>query len=299
MDKAIPQELKELITTLNIFEKMYEKIRLVDPLNKTPINYSNNTLEKTDTKCYSIWNRCNTCDNCISMRAFYENDTFVKMEYTKDKVYLITAVPITIGEKRLVIEMLKDVTNSMMISDTDNKKIIEVRSIINDANQAAVKDSLTALFNRRFINERLPADIVKSLVSHQPLTIIFTDIDYFKKVNDAYGHMAGDFVLKSFSEELLYCTRKETDWVSRYGGEEFLICLPNTNIQAANNIAERMRKNIERKILDYKGTEIKITASFGVCSIDEIEDKTMESLIELADKKLYKAKASGRNMVIV
>lgn len=299
MNKATPQEIQELVANLNIFEKMYEKIRIVDPLDKTIVNINKNVSHNININCYTIWNRCNACDNCISMRAFYENDTFVKMEYTNSAVYMITAVPIKLGEKKLVIEMLKDITNSMIIGEADDKKIIEVRSIVNNANQAAVKDSLTALYNRRFINERLPVDIVKSCAMCQPLSIIFTDIDHFKRINDNYGHMAGDYILKNFAEELSYCIRKENDWVSRYGGEEFLICLPNTNVQAASEIAERMRKNIEEKTFNYKGLEIKITASFGVCSVDEADEKTLESLIELADKKLYKAKTSGRNKVIV
>ncbi len=123
------------------------------------------------------------------------------------------------------------------------------------------------------------------------------DIDFFKIVNDTYGHLAGDEVLKSFADTLSGGLKRESDWVSRFGGEEFLVCLPGAGIQRASEVAEKLRKAIESKEILFNGNRINITASFGVCSIKPIQGSKIESFIECADKMLYAAKNNGRNRV--
>lgn len=291
------ENLQDLIEKLNIVEKMYDEIRLVDPVKKKVMNFNDNFIEEKDEKCYSCWEEEKICDNCISMRAYKENNSFVKMEYSFNKVFMINAIPVIIDNKRYIIEMIKDVTNSMFIGMENEEKMIEVSSLIKNTNLIAIKDGLTNVFNRRYLDERLPSDIVKNYINNQPLSIIFTDIDFFKKVNDNYGHQAGDQILKDFSSELLSNIRSEGDWVARYGGEEFIICLSNTSLETAERISERIREKTEKSIFKYNNIEISITASFGISSTSELKNPSMEELIEIADKKLYFSKNNGRNKV--
>jgi diguanylate cyclase (GGDEF)-like protein len=123
-----------------------------------------------------------------------------------------------------------------------------------------------------------------------------TDIDYFKKVNDTYGHLAGDQVLIYFAQLLKKCIRAY-DLLGRYGGEEFVILLPETDNQLAVMIAERLRTFTEKTVLPVKSHKISITASFGVSSNNRDSELPLEAILHRADQALYKSKQDGRNKV--
>lgn len=294
------KEVQEVLDKLVIFEKMYDHIRLVDPIIKKVINYSNNTMSELADKCFDFWEKNKICDNCISIRAFNENKTFVKTEYTTNKIYMLMAVPVELSNRRIVIELFKDTTDSMVYinENTENTESnSEIYAMIDSMNNLLLKDTLTGIYNRRYINEKLPVDFINAALSDQSLSIIIVDIDFFKKVNDTYGHLTGDFALKSFADTLSGCIKRKNDWISRYGGEEFLICLPGAELEMAIKTAEYMRRTIENKVILSGEHTIKITASFGVCSIKPIVDGNVMNFIECADKKLYVAKHNGRNRV--
>ena len=291
------KEVQEVLDKLVIFERMYDHIRLVDPIIKKVINYSNNTVTELAVKCFDFWEKNKICDNCISIRAFNENKTFVKIEYTPNKIYMVMAIPIELSNRRIVIELLKDTTDSMVYGNENNENNSHIYAMIDSMNNLLLKDTLTGIYNRRYINEKLPVDFINAALSEQSLSIIIVDIDFFKKVNDTYGHLTGDFTLKSFADTLSGCIKRKSDWVSRYGGEEFLICLPGAELEMAIEIAEDIRKTVENNVILRGEHTIKITASFGVCSIKPIVDGSVENFIECADKKLYVAKNNGRNRV--
>ncbi len=159
----------------------------------------------------------------------------------------------------------------------------------------SITDNLTQIPNRRGISEYLTQEKLRHRLS-EPISIILADIDLFKKVNDTYGHLAGDKVLCQIGETIKISLREE-DKVGRYGGEEFLIILPNTNLESARYVAERCRLNIESDpILIQTKESIWVTASFGVyCSTEENED--ILEMIDGADTQLYRAKENGRNCV--
>jgi diguanylate cyclase (GGDEF)-like protein len=127
------------------------------------------------------------------------------------------------------------------------------------------------------------------------LSIMMIDIDYFKDVNDTYGHIAGDEVLKEFSSIISNNIRRDLDWVARFGGEEFLVCLPGASTEKAAEIAESIRKAVESHTFIYLDKRINITSSFGVAGMES--GMHIETLIESADKYLYMAKQEGRNKV--
>jgi len=163
--------------------------------------------------------------------------------------------------------------------------------------QLSVTDNLMAMANRRGISAHLAQEKSRQAES-QPLSIILADIDFFKNVNDTYGHAAGDIVLRHVGESIKSSLR-DSDQVGRYGGEEFLIVLPNTGLDSAKQIAERCRLIIEREIIPIQAEQqIRITTSFGVyCSTNRDED--ILDMIHRADMQLYRAKQNGRNRVCI
>ncbi len=164
----------------------------------------------------------------------------------------------------------------------------------------SVTDSLTGSYNRTFIAAQLPKELKRAIRYNRPLSVIFCDIDHFKKINDTFGHSAGDQVLKELVRTISNSVRIKLDWVGRYGGEEFLVILPETDIHGACFLAERLREKVEAMVVKTMGETISITASFGVAGLNHetaYEANAYEELISVADQYLYQAKNEGRNMV--
>lgn len=280
---------------------MYQLIRVIDPINKTVIYERDKEElelnEKFET-CYNLWNKNKVCNNCISMRAYNENDVCIKIETTDDKIIMATAIPIKVDDGTLVVELIKDVTRSMILDETKLSKSSDIVKLLEMASLAAVTDELTNTYNKRYIQEKLPVELVISKLNKDSLTLIMTDIDHFKKINDTYGHLAGDEVLREFCRILKNNLREDKDWMARFGGEEFLICLTQTDHQTALKVAERLRESIEKASFMYNGEVIKITASFGLCTNSIENNYDIEKFVQCVDKKLYQAKEEGRNTVI-
>jgi diguanylate cyclase (GGDEF)-like protein len=298
MFSAEEKKMEKLYESLDLLKSMYQIARVVNPVLKKVLEYKIGSLDHEDNHCYDFWQKGDLCENCVSMRAYNENDIFIKMEYLQGKIYMITAVPLNIENRKLVLEMLKDVTGSIVVGELGNENNIELENYIKQFNELAIKDSLTGIFNRRYINERLPAEMIRSRIAQEPLSIIMADIDHFKKVNDNFGHVAGDYILKEFALLLEKNIRSGKDWVARYGGEEFLVCLTDTGKGVAKQVAERMRKATEEKVFEYAEMNLKITASFGVCTAEGNPDLSFEGFLQCADKNLYTAKKTGRNRVV-
>jgi diguanylate cyclase (GGDEF)-like protein len=164
----------------------------------------------------------------------------------------------------------------------------------------SIRDPLTGIFNRVYLTERLHQEIKRSQRYGHPLSIVMSDIDHFKDVNDRHGHRAGDQILKVFVSRIAGSIRIDVDWMARYGGEEFLIVLPETDLPSACIVAERLRRLVAEAPFPLKGGECRITASFGVTSYSpalQVERINLDQLMEQADEFLYEAKREGRNTV--
>ena len=164
----------------------------------------------------------------------------------------------------------------------------------------ATTDSLTGVLNRRAFMERMNEEIQRAKRDGTPISLILMDIDHFKKVNDTYGHQTGDLVLQRVTDQLMDRSRAY-DFVGRYGGEEFVICVRSTADIDPQAIAERMRQNIEAQkiVTDQSNKTLRITASFGVGTSRPESDDSLDALIKRTDKALYEAKKNGRNRVCV
>jgi two-component system, cell cycle response regulator len=156
-------------------------------------------------------------------------------------------------------------------------------------------DGLTQIFNKRYFMEVLEREISRAHRYGRELSLIMFDIDHFKQVNDTFGHLAGDHVLKHLASVIKSRIRRE-DIMARYGGEEFAIILPEIDGNNARHLAEKIRRLIEKTVFKFENTEIPVTISIGV-SISHSDAETPEELIKSVDEKLYEAKRKGRNCV--
>lgn len=157
-------------------------------------------------------------------------------------------------------------------------------------------DPLTGSYNRLYLDKKLQSELHRSNRLEYPLSIIFADIDHFKKINDDYGHAAGDNVLKEFVILINSVIREDVDWVARYGGEEFVIVLPNLDEQNSIEVAERIQAKLCEKKIHLEGGFITISSSFGVASKTPGSGESSK-IIDDADKALYLAKHAGRNCI--
>ena len=161
----------------------------------------------------------------------------------------------------------------------------------------SLTDGLTGVDNRRALEQRLHEMFEHSLRLHEPISCVMCDIDHFKKVNDTYGHAAGDEVLKQFAE-ILKAEAREIDRVGRYGGEEFLLLLPGTVLDSAVTFAERLRQRVDDHTFSFEGGTLKRTMSCGVASWPHPKVSGREEMLKAADDALYVAKELGRNRVV-
>jgi two-component system cell cycle response regulator len=157
-----------------------------------------------------------------------------------------------------------------------------------------IMDGLTNVHNKRYLLETLERELPRALRHQRPLALCMFDLDHFKQVNDTYGHIAGDYVLKEVAGAVRSRLRPD-DVIARYGGEEFAVLLPETELKGAGIIAEELRKLVGERVFEFEGERIPVTISIG-CTQLRGEDDPIK-LVKAADVKLYEAKRSGRNRV--
>ncbi|HHX51427.1 MAG TPA: GGDEF domain-containing protein [Clostridia bacterium] len=283
---------------LNFFKKMYDAVRIVDPLRKQVLECRGYSFGKTEEICYEYWKSGKICDNCISIRAYNDNKCFIKLEQSPDLIMIVTALPIgNYDETPVILELAKNATDTMMIGEGDYSHGHLMQGIVSDINDMVIRDPLTSLYNRRFVDDRLPVDIIKATIEKWPLSIIFIDVDNLKSVNDTYGHLVGDEALKRLGNAIQSCIRSDSDWLARYAGDEFLVCLTNTDGDDAYHIAERIRCTIEGITIPGKGQNVRLTASQGIYTMLG-QELTAEEIIHLADHNMYEAKRQGKNRTV-
>ncbi len=186
------------------------------------------------------------------------------------------------------------------------RRVILLEQSLREANAKiqllSITDPLVGTFNRRYLNEQLVEEVDRARTAERCLATIMSDLDFFKTINDRYGHQVGDEVLRGFVQIVRDSVREGRDWVARYGGEEFVVVLPDTDLAGAARAAEKIRCTCAATPVPTTAGPITVTASFGVAALDHVQGPLgalAESLLRQADAALYRSKHQGRNRVTV
>jgi diguanylate cyclase (GGDEF)-like protein len=215
---------------------------------------------------------------------------------------IATQATIAIENARLYQKAQDEITERIKVEEELRRHRDHLEELVRErtaeVHQLAITDALTGVFNRRHVVELGNRALLQARRYHQPLAAIMLDIDDFKKINDTCGHAAGDEALRKLADQLRKDLRS-TDIVGRYGGDEFVVLLPETNLQTAYQSAERLLVNIRALRVSTPQTRIGFTSSLGVAELKPARQQTIDDLIARADDALYTAKQTGRNRVVM
>jgi len=196
-------------------------------------------------------------------------------------------------------ELLARVKNHLELKATQAKlqKMIEEQAVLmQQLKKLATTDPLTGIWNRRHLFTLAAQALEKIMRENQSFSVLMLDIDHFKKINDNYGHQIGDEAIK-FTTKIIYQNIRKIDLLGRYGGEEFVVFLPDTTLAIAHKVGERIRQNLQKSTIGRQNLKINLTISVGVATYS-VTDKTIDNMLQKADQALYQAKYQGRNQVV-
>ena len=222
------------------------------------------------------------------------------LEESPRSAAVVTLEPVTLMEisrQNFQVLMQESASFSQGIMRILSRRLREASQAVESATVEKIQDPLTGLYNRRYMETMLNHELQRAGRAGYPVSLIMMDIDHFKKLNDTYGHPAGDEVLRSLAA-LMKSQVRRADVACRYGGEEFLIILPETPIEVAAERAEMLRRAFADLLIEYAGQVMQGKLSLGVAVFPD-QAEIPDRLIQAADKALYAAKSSGRNRVVL
>lgn len=241
----------------------------------------------------SGWERIflNLCQILLAVcliSLFYSHPNLFKIMTPKQQfIDWMINVPVVFGFTGLLLTTFEKAYETERSDNIRRQKALE---------ELSITDSLTGLFNRTIMEEKVQAFINSYRRSQSTFSVLMIDIDHFKALNDTAGHLAGDQCLKAVSSILKATASRDTDWVCRYGGEEFIMVLGHTEKKGAIKVAEQIRKNLASAAIPHAGTGQTVTVSIGSATINQ-ENLTTDLILSQADQALYRAKTNGRNRV--
>ncbi len=283
-EREIRDEIKDLVKEKEKLEEEYID-SLQSKLNKAlkALIYTITTFTSSSSNYVDTFQgHINEINNAINSREVDVDELSKRL------------IGIAIRIKDTTVSMKGEIEEYSTKLKESQQMIEDLREKLRKAQENLVIDPLTGIYNRRGLIHFLRVELARAERYKQPLSIIMADLDHFSNINNTYGHLAGDMVLKGFCKTVKSIIRS-ADIASRYGGEEFIVILPNTDLENAYDVAEKLRLAIGKLKFKYKNEIFSITSSFGVAGFKEGD--TIETLIKRADKALYKAKES-RNCTI-
>ncbi len=289
----------ESIKTMNM-DKIFDCIRLID------VQQENLCFEKySDNFDYNI-PKFNYNDRKNEYKRSINIDNSIYLPETDgNDLLLFILVPTSIENKTLIMECVLNLTSKLESSQlfinnnnlNDQINLSCFKDILYNLHNLAITDDLTGAYNRRYINKVLPTEIMKCYSNKAPLSVLFADLDSFKNINDSYGHSAGDYILCEFVKEIKKEIQHTKGWIARYGGDEFLICMPNVDKDDAKSMAEKIVLKIKQQGFEYLKNNIDLTCSIGTYTVDEFENmQSHEAILKEVDSKLYEMKKSKHSI---
>lgn len=269
-------------TMVEELKKVFDVVRFVDvETNKIISIDEKNNIHTSPYSCYSLWERTGKCQNCTSHKAKASKSSTTKFEYVNNEFYYVISEYMEVDGNPYVLELVSKIKENFEVAlygKTNMSQSIE------DLQKKLYTDELTGVYNRRYLEDRMYRD--KNICA-----VAMVDLDYFKNVNDKYGHFVGDVILSETSKVMLESVRSK-DMVIRYGGDEFIIMFSEISRSIVEMCLNQIRLNIQNTLLKNTGIErtCSIGCAFGSCSV--------EYLLQEADKMLYEAKKT-RNRVSV
>lgn len=288
--------VSEIRQTLTILRGVFDLARVVDPVRCLEYEFSEDSdvPEYKPYSCYSVWSKQERCRNCVSMNALLEQTRKTKFEFIDKDFYHVTSEVVRLFDKDLVLEIVSKINDEVLLGAYGSNEFIERITKFNDI---LYTDPLTGVYNRKYLNSRPRS--VDCVGNSAECSLAMADIDDFKLINDTFGHIAGDEVLKSLSSLLRsQISDRRGDCVVRYGGDEFLLIIS----RIPHDLFERRMQHIVEKAGEMvfpKYPGLKISLSIGGVSQRENPDATVPDLIGVADKRMYTAKHMGGNCVVV
>lgn len=276
-----------------ILSRTFTGVRIVDPVSKRVLAASHERVD--GNYCYEFFDRTEPCINCIGSSACSTQTTHKKIEWREHQAYFMTACPVEQQESQhSAYEWVVSLDQERRETAKDG---FLCEFFAEDLNTMAVTDMMTGVYNRNYIMQHLPYIINSHSNKKKSMALMIMDLDGFKSINDQYGHLAGDEVLRQMAAILIRFVRRDQDFVARYGGEEFVVFLSNSDLEVATEVAERMRREIEETVFCFNHHLIRLTASFGMVSLIPGEPVDANFLLDVADRALYIAKTDGKNRV--
>ena len=288
-----PYTIENLRNMVNGLTAIFDLVQIVDPLSrKILLLDSEDNINYEEYPCYQVWNKQESCENCICLRTWELQRRLIKYEFVDDDVYQVVAKHIEILDQegqihRAAIEIISKITDEIMLG-TNGKGEVFHRLV--EAERKVYTDSLTKVYNRRYYDERSFCHQSK-IGSSNRVVFILADLKQFKSINDNYGHDVGDWVLTTVGQTMLQCVR-EYDSVIRLGGDEFLIILNNCSKEVAsrviNDIKERLRQNAVYDEINHKYAQ----GNFGVAYTEDFDntEECIANLLKQADFSMYEDK---------
>lgn len=274
---------------------LFDYYRLVNPRDHSVYDYNRDTGKVVcmPDVCYELWHRVAPCINCTSKTCRALQVEMIKVEYLDHRILLVVSVPVEVKGLPYALELIADVTESLMVADNVGQDNIAITKMIAEFNDLAIHDSFSTLYNKNYINNEIESLVFAQQLhptredASAPLVIEF-DIDDFKRINDTYGHSVGDDVILYIAKHIKHDVEQIGGWVGRLGGDEFIICLPEAGDARGIETCRAAFAALEAYTFQAPEGEFGITISAGVTSVRSGD--TRRDLLDRMDAAMYAAK---------
>lgn len=281
---------KEFELLVGLLRKENDIVRFIDPYKMKVISFDED--EKDSPYCTMLWGRKERCRKCSSLKAMRNEDKAYKLEICFDRTYLVTSRFVKLKERSLVIECINDVSNRFLL-DTGNKD--DMGLLISHYNNLLLIDTLTGAYNRRYLEEVFIPSLDSYRKDKVNVNLVMFDIDEFKGVNDKYGHLAGDKLLKDVALYLRLCfssnDKYDNGFVVRYGGDEILLIACGPSKEIFSNEVDNCYLDMRKTCYTPDSPSFSFSITYGIASSLELDgDWGWDDLLQKADSRMYRNK---------